>query len=78
MFQLVEVGRADAAVTGKPAAKLYARNKGTLQVVDTQLTVEEYGFALRKDEPELLKQFNETLKKLKADGTYQQLVNKYL
>jgi polar amino acid transport system substrate-binding protein len=78
MFQLVEVGRADAAVTGKPAAKLYARNKGTLQVVDTQLTVEEYGFALRKDEPELLKQFNDALKKLKADGTYQQLVNKYL
>jgi polar amino acid transport system substrate-binding protein len=78
MFQLVEVGRADAAVTGKPAAKLYARSKGTLQVVDTQLTVEEYGFALRKDEPELLKQFNDALKRLKADGTYQQLVNKYL
>jgi polar amino acid transport system substrate-binding protein len=78
MFQLVEVGRADAAVTGKPAAKLYARNRGTLQVVDAQLTVEEYGYALRKDEPELLKQFNDALKKLKADGTYQQLVNKYL
>jgi polar amino acid transport system substrate-binding protein len=78
MFQLVEVGRADAAVTGKPAAKLYARNRGTLQVVDAQLTVEEYGYALRKDEPELMKQFNDALKKLKADGTYQQLVNKYL
>jgi polar amino acid transport system substrate-binding protein len=78
MFQLVEVGRADAAVTGKPAAKLYARTRGTLQVVETQLTVEEYGYALRKDEPELIMQFNDALKKLKADGTYQQLVNKYL
>jgi polar amino acid transport system substrate-binding protein len=78
MFQLVEVGRADAAVTGKPAAKLYARTRGTLQVVETQLTVEEYGYAMRKDEPELLKQFNDALKKLKADGTYQQLVKKYL
>ena len=78
MFQLVEIGRADAAVTGKPAAKLYARSRGTLQVIDKQLTVEEYGYAIRKDDPELLKAFNEALKKLKADGTYQQLVNKYL
>ena len=78
MFQLVEIGRADAAVTGKPAAKLYARTRGTLQVVDQPLTVEEYGFAMRKDEPELIKQFNQALKQLKADGTYDQLVNKYL
>jgi polar amino acid transport system substrate-binding protein len=78
MFQLVEIGRADAAVTGKPAAKLYAHTRGTLQVVDQPLTVEEYGFALRKDEPELVKQFNDALKALKADGTYDRLVSKYL
>ena len=78
MFQLVEIGRADAAVTGKPAAKLYARSRGTLQVIDKQLTVEEYGYAIRKDQPELVKAFNEALRKVKADGTYQQLVNKYL
>ena len=78
MFQLVEIGRADAAVTGKPAAKLYARTRGTLQVIDKPLTVEEYGYAVRKDEPGLLKAFNDALKKLKSDGTYQQLVNKYL
>jgi polar amino acid transport system substrate-binding protein len=78
MFQLVEVGRADAAVTGKPAAKVYARARGTLQVVDKQLTVEEYGFAIAKEQPELVKQFNEALRKLKADGTYQKLVDKYL
>ena len=78
MFQLVEIGRADAAVTGKPAAKLYARSRGTLQVIDKPLTVEEYGYAIRKDEPDLLKAFNDALKKLRSDGTYQQLVNKYL
>jgi polar amino acid transport system substrate-binding protein len=78
MFQLVEVGRADAAVTGKPAAKVYARTRGTLQVVDKQLTVEEYGYAIRKEDTELLRQFNDALKKLQADGTYQKLVDKYL
>jgi polar amino acid transport system substrate-binding protein len=78
MFQLVEVGRADAAVTGKPAAKVYAKTRGTLQVIDKQLTIEEYGFAIRKEDTELTKQFNDALKKLKADGTYDKLVAKYL
>ncbi len=78
MFQLVEIGRADAAVTGKPAAKVYARTRGTLQVLDKPLTIEEYGYALRKDDPALVKQFNDALQKLKADGTYDKLVAKYL
>ncbi len=78
MFQLVEVGRADAAVTGKPAAKVYAKTRGTLQVLDKALTVEEYGFAMRKEDTALLKQVNDALKKLKADGTYDKLVAKYL
>ena len=78
MFQLVEIGRADAAVTGKPAAKVYAKARGTLQLVEPSLTVEEYAFALRKDEGDLIKQFNEALKQLKADGTYDKLVAKYL
>jgi polar amino acid transport system substrate-binding protein len=78
MFQLVEIGRADAAVTGKPAAKVYARVRGTLEVLDQPLTVEEYGFALRKSDADLVKQFNDALKKLKADGSYDKLVSKYL
>ena len=77
MFNLVEVGRADAAVTGKPAAKLYAKNRGTLKVLDSQLTVEEYGYAIRKDTPELVKKFNDALVKIKADGTYQKLIDKW-
>jgi polar amino acid transport system substrate-binding protein len=78
MFALVESGRADAAVTGKPAAKVYVKARGTLQVVEPSLTVEEYGFALRKSDSELVKQFNAALKTLKANGFYDQLVSKYL
>lgn len=78
MFELVESGRADAAITGKPAAKVYAKARGTLQLVEPSLTVEEYAFALRKDEGDLIKQFNAALKTLKADGTYDKLVAKYL
>jgi polar amino acid transport system substrate-binding protein len=77
MFNLVDIGRADAAVTGKPAAFQYVRTRGGLQVLEQQLTTEEYGMALRKDTPELTKSINAALAKLKADGSYAQIVKKW-
>ncbi|MCB2036684.1 MAG: transporter substrate-binding domain-containing protein [Ottowia sp.] len=77
MFNLVDIGRADACVTGKPAAYQYARTKGGLKVLPEQLTTEEYGMAVRKDLPELTKAANEALAKLKADGTYAKIVAKW-
>ena len=74
MFDLVAIGRADALVTGKPAAFQYARTRGGLEVLEPQLTTEEYGMALRKDEPELTKAVNAALAKLKADGGYAKIV----
>jgi len=77
MFNLVEIGRADAAVTGKPAAKVFAQAKPALHVLDEQLTTEDYGIAIRKDAPELRAAVNAALKKIKADGTYDKLVQKW-
>jgi polar amino acid transport system substrate-binding protein len=77
MFNLVEIGRADAAVTGKPAAKVFAQAKPALHVLDEQLTTEDYGIAVRKDAPELRAAVNAALKKIKADGTYDKLVQKW-
>ncbi|MFC5521124.1 transporter substrate-binding domain-containing protein [Polaromonas jejuensis] len=77
MFNLVDIGRADAAVTGKPAAFQYVRTRPGLRVLEEQLTVEEYGMALRKDTPELTKAVNGAIAKLKADGTYATIVKKW-
>lgn len=77
MFNLVEIGRADAAVTGKPAAFQYVRTRGGMQVLPEQLTTEEYGMAVRKDLPELTKSINKALADLKADGQYQAIVAKW-
>jgi polar amino acid transport system substrate-binding protein len=77
MFNLVEIGRADAAVTGKPAAKVFAQAKPALWVLPEQLTTEDYGIAIRKDAPELRAAVNAALKKIKADGTYDKLVEKW-
>lgn len=77
MFNLVDIGRAEAAVTGKPAAFQYVRTRGGLKVLEQQFTTEEYGMALRKDTPELTRAVNGALAKLKADGTYAQIVKKW-
>ncbi|GAB3627372.1 ABC transporter permease [Pandoraea terrae] len=77
MFNLVEIGRADAAVTGKPAAVLYANARPGVKVLEKTLTVERYGFAVRKDEAALTNAMNQALEKVRADGTYAALVSKY-
>jgi polar amino acid transport system substrate-binding protein len=77
MFNLVDIGRADAAVTGKPAAFQYVRTRGGMRVLEEQLTTEEYGMAIRKDTPELTKAVNAALTKVKADGTYAALIKKW-
>jgi len=77
MFNLVETGRADAAVTGKPAAKMYAQAQPSLHVLPEQLTNEDYGIALRKDASETRAALNAALKKIRADGIYDKLVQKW-
>jgi len=77
MFNLVDIGRADAAVTGKPAAFQYVRTRGGMRVLEEQLTTEEYGMAIRKDTPELTKALNAALVKIKADGSYAALIKKW-
>lgn len=78
MFNLVEIGRADAAVTGKPAALQYAKARPGVKVIDKPVSVELYGFAVRKDLPELTQALNAALKKSKLDGSYDKLVKKWL
>ncbi|KND57416.1 Transcriptional regulator, IclR family [Candidatus Paraburkholderia schumanniana] len=77
MFDLVGIGRADAAVTGKPAAYQSVRTRPGFRVLDKELTTEAYGIAMRKDEPQLRDQMNAALAKIKADGTYDAIVKKW-
>ncbi|WP_447919488.1 transporter substrate-binding domain-containing protein [Achromobacter aegrifaciens] len=77
MFNLVQIGRAEAAVTGKPAAKLFAQSTTDLTVLPDQITTEDYGIAVPKNKPELTRELNAALQKLKADGGYQAIVNKW-
>ncbi len=77
MFDLVSIGRVDAAVTGRPAAVEFARVNPKVRVLDKALTTELYGFALRQDEGALTAQMNKALQTLRTNGTYQALEVKW-
>jgi polar amino acid transport system substrate-binding protein len=77
MFDLVGIGRADGAVTGKPAAFQLARTRPGFRVLDQQLTTEAYGIAVRKDDPELKTAMNAALTRIKADGSFAAIVQKW-
>lgn len=48
-----------------------------VKVVEIELTQEEYAFGVDKTQPELLTQVNEFLAKIMADGTFDEICNKY-
>ena len=77
MFDLLNIGRVDAAVTGRPAAVEYAKSNPNVRVLDKGLSIELYGFALRKDEPALTAQMNKALQTVRENGTYNALVDKW-
>ncbi|MFL9925591.1 transporter substrate-binding domain-containing protein [Herbaspirillum lusitanum] len=74
MFNSLESGRADAVVTGKPAALLYSKARDTTKVLAEPVTREDYGIAVSKKLPQLREDLNKALKEIKADGTYDKLI----
>ena len=77
MFDLLTIGRVDAVVTGRPAAAQFAKTQPSVRLLDKGLTIEHYGYALRKDDAALLEQMNKALQQLRANGTYNTLVTRW-
>lgn len=48
-----------------------------VKIVDINLTEEEYAFGVDKAQPELLEDVNEFIDKIMADGTFDEICNKY-
>ena len=48
-----------------------------VKIVDINLTEEEYAFGVDKNQPELLEDVNEFIDKIMADGTFDEICNKY-
>lgn len=71
-------GKIDCVVIdNEPAKSFVAANKG-LKVLDTEYAVEDYAICLAKDNTELLEDVNKALAELKADGTIDKIIAKYI
>lgn len=77
MFLSLESGKADAVITGRPAASVYSKESGKVKVLDYSVTVEEYGWGVRKEDTKLLEELNAALKTLQDNGTYKEISAKY-
>ena len=81
MYQAVVLGQADACVEDKPIMADNIKTGGLdLTIVEsTASKVAPYGFAImNKDNQELLDMFNKRLQEIKDNGTYDEILNKYL
>lgn len=71
-------GRLDAVVIdGEPAKVFVSQNEG-LVLIDEPFTEEEYAIAVAKDNEEFLTKVNDALTKLKENGAFQEVVDKYI
>ena len=71
-------GKVDCVIIdNEPAKSFVEANKG-LKILDTEYAVEEYAICVSKENAELLEKINGALKELKADGTVDKIVDKYI
>lgn len=81
MFMAVENGNVDFALEDYPviAYKIKVDNDGKLKIVGDKVTTADYGFAVKKgSNKELMKKFQAGLKTIKGNGTYDDIVGKYI
>ncbi len=71
-------GKIDAVVIDNEPAKSYVAANEGLVILDTDYVTEEYAAALNKDNTALLEAINGALAELKADGTLDTIIGKYI
>ncbi|MBF4510448.1 MAG: basic amino acid ABC transporter substrate-binding protein [Aeromicrobium sp.] len=77
-FAALQAGNVDAVVNDLPvSAELLKEDDRGMEIVAQIPTGEQYGFGVSKDNPELLAAINEALAELKADGTYNEIYQKW-
>ncbi len=80
MTTALKAGQVDAVIQDSPING-YAATKSEGELMVTKVFAggdEEYGFVVPKDNPTLTAALNAGLEKLKASGTYQEILTKYL
>lgn len=64
-------------IDNEPAKAFVAANEG-LKILDGEYTNEDYAICIAKENTDLLKKINKALNELKADGTVDKIIAKYI
>lgn len=71
-------GKVDCVVIDNEPAKRFVEKNPGLVILETEYAVEDYAMAVNKENTELLDQINTAMRELKADGTIQKIIDKYI
>jgi len=71
-------GQIDCVIIDNEPAKAFVSANEGLVILDTEYLVEDYAIAVAKNNTELLDKINTALQELKADGTIQSILDKYI
>ena len=71
-------GQVDAVVIDNEPAKSFVTANDGLKILDTEFAVEDYAIGFAKGNSALLDAVNAAMAELKADGTFQDIVDKYI
>ena len=76
--QALTTGKVDAVIIDNEPAKSYVADNAGLVILDTAYAEEEYAICIAKNNTDLLDKVNGALAELKADGTIDKIVSKYI
>ena len=76
--QALNNGQVDAVVIDNAPAKAYVESNPGLKILDTSYAEEDYAIGMAKGNTALEDAVNAALEELKADGTLQSIVDKYI
>ena len=71
-------GKVDCVVIDNVPAQEYVKANAGLTILDTEYANEDYAIGLAKDNTALQEALNKALAELKADGTIQSIIDKYI
>lgn len=76
--QALSQGKLDAVIIDDQVAKALTASNDTVTVLEEPFTVEDYAICVSKDKSDLTKAMNAAIAELKADGTLQAILDKYI
>ena len=71
-------GQVDCVIIDNEPAKAFVAANAGLKILEAEYAVEDYAIAIAKENTELLEKINAAMAELKADGTIDAIINKYI